>query len=506
MPLTIRPLNSGYIPTKPLEYWYHFSCKKYVERRGITNDSGQPPDFTFLIEGGDKLILVDTGMSWTEHADKYRHGPSLQRPGIDDIESRLAQVGRKPSDAGIVLFTHLHWDHVFYLDFIRGEGLSALVLNTATEPEPSENCDVSREEIAEAYGAPWKDLEPGTKGEKIDFMKNAVGAHVERLCREGKINGIMSVGGLQNTVMATFAMQRLPIGFPKVTATTAASGTRKFELVVGDKDIMAMPSICDFAGMNIVARQVIANACAACVGMVKGAGRALKKGERPVAALALMGVTNNGAMAAVGELERLGLEAIGFHATGVGAAAMESMAEEGLVGGFSYGEAAGARLVKSVAGKAPLVASLGGLDFVDFSTSELPPRMDERKYMLHNAATAHIKILTDEAKEIGEIVAERLSKAAYPVKLLVPQGGMRHNTMEGEELYSPETGAALARAIAGNVGGNVEAVNVPYNLDTREFGVEAARRIVEEMRAAGKLPQDFPRGEWLGHTAGEGRL
>ena len=71
MPLTIRPLNSGYIPTKPLEYWYHFSCKKFVEKLGITNDSDQLPDFTFLIEGGDQLILVDTGMSWTEHADKY---------------------------------------------------------------------------------------------------------------------------------------------------------------------------------------------------------------------------------------------------------------------------------------------------------------------------------------------------------------------------------------------------------------------------------------------------
>ena len=65
MSLTIRPLNSGYIPTKPLEYWYHFSCKKYVEKMGITNESDQLPDMTFLIEGGDQLILVDTGMSWT---------------------------------------------------------------------------------------------------------------------------------------------------------------------------------------------------------------------------------------------------------------------------------------------------------------------------------------------------------------------------------------------------------------------------------------------------------
>ena len=30
MAYKIRPLNTGYIPTKPLEYWYHFSCKKYL--------------------------------------------------------------------------------------------------------------------------------------------------------------------------------------------------------------------------------------------------------------------------------------------------------------------------------------------------------------------------------------------------------------------------------------------------------------------------------------------
>lgn len=116
MSLTIRPLNSGYIPTKPLEYWFHFSCKKYVEKLGINNELEQLPDFTFLIEGGEQLILVDTGMSWTEHANKYHHGPSLQREGVDDIESRLAQVGYKPSDVDIVIFTHLHWDHVFYIE------------------------------------------------------------------------------------------------------------------------------------------------------------------------------------------------------------------------------------------------------------------------------------------------------------------------------------------------------------------------------------------------------
>lgn len=396
----------------------------------------------------------------------------------------------------------------FIKEFIEAQGLKGLVINTATGPAASHNFDVSREEVAEAYGTPWAEMEPKTKGEKIDFMKDAVAAYVEKLYADGKIDGIMSVGGLQNTVMAANAMQRLPIGFPKVMATTVASGTRKFELVVADKDITVMPAICDFTGLNIVTRQVISNACACCVGMVKFAGNILEKGKKPVVAVTLMGVTNRGAEAAVEALEKAGLEVIGFHATGVGGATMENMAAEGLVdgildltlheltseyfgGGFSYGEKANIRLVKSVEKNVPLVISLGGLDFVDFSTSELPDHMDERKYMLHNANTAHIKILPAEAEALGKILAERLSKVTYPVKLLIPTKGMRHNTESGEELCAPETDNVLIQTLINNVNDNVEVIVIPYNLDTAEFGKKAAFYIVEEMKQQGKLPADF---------------
>ena len=396
----------------------------------------------------------------------------------------------------------------FISDFIKNEGLNALGINTATGPAPSYNYDISREEIAESYGTPWKEMEPKSKGEKIDYMKDAVAAYVVKLYEEGKIDGIISVGGLQNTVMAANAMQKLPIGFPKVMATTVASGTRKFDLVVGDKDITVMPAICDFTGLNIVTRQVISNACACCVGMVKCAGQVLTKGDKPVVAVTLMGVTNTGAVAAVEELEKMGLEVIGFHATGVGGATMEDMAANGLVdgildltlheltseyfgGGFSYGPKAKIRLVESVEKKVPLVISLGGLDFVDFSTSELPDRMDERKYMLHNANTAHIKILPEEAEALGKILAERLSKVTYPVKLLIPTKGMRHNTLEGQELYEPKSDSVLIQTIIENVNDNVEVIVIPHNLDTPEFGVKAAHYIVDEMKKQGKLPQNF---------------
>lgn len=396
----------------------------------------------------------------------------------------------------------------FISDFIKNEGLNTIVINTATGPSPSYNFDISREEVAQSYGTPWEEMEPKTKGEKIDFMKEAVAAYVEKLYNDGKIDGIISVGGLQNTVMAANAMQKLPIGFPKVMSTTVASGTRKFDLVVGDKDITVMPAICDFTGLNIVTRQVISNACACCVGMVKSAGQVLQKGEKPVVAVTLMGVTNSGALAAVEELEEMGLEVIGFHATGVGGATMEDMAVNGLVdgildltlheltseyfgGGFSYGPKASTRLVKSVDKKVPLVISLGGLDFVDFGTNELPARMDERKYMLHNANTAHIKILPEEAKALGEILASRLSKITYPVKLLVPTKGMRHNTEQGQELYSPESDEQLIKTIIDNVNDNIEIIVIPNNLDTIEFGKKAAHYMIDEMIQRGKLPRDF---------------
>ncbi len=115
MNFKITPLNTGFIPTKPLEYHYHFSCKPYL--KDIPDEPVPLPDFTFLLEGEDgTLVMVDTGMAWTERANKYHHKGSWQTEGVDDIESMLKKTGHTPADIDLVVFTHLHWDHVFYLE------------------------------------------------------------------------------------------------------------------------------------------------------------------------------------------------------------------------------------------------------------------------------------------------------------------------------------------------------------------------------------------------------
>ncbi len=111
--LTVRPINTGYVTTVPKEYLYHHSVAKYLP--GIPDHRIEMPVFTFLIEGGDKLALVDTGMSWSERANEYHHPESRQPEGMA-IHEQLKKIGYSPADIGIVIFTHMHWDHIYYMD------------------------------------------------------------------------------------------------------------------------------------------------------------------------------------------------------------------------------------------------------------------------------------------------------------------------------------------------------------------------------------------------------
>lgn len=391
---------------------------------------------------------------------------------------------------------------------IERQGLRAVVVDVSTGPDCPKGYDISREEVASAAGVSWASMAPRSKGEKIAFMKDAAADLIQKLYERKELDGILAAGGLQNTVIATAAMRRLPIGIPKVMATTVACGNRKFADVVGDKDIVVIPSICDFTGLNMVTRRILEKACACCAGMVKEAGSILQKeGQKIVVAVTLMGVSNTGACAAIEELERQGIEAVGFHATGVGGVIMEQLAVQGLIdgildmnlheitswyfgGGFSYNKLAETRLQETVSHKVPLVAAPGGLDFVDFGIDELPARMEQRIYMMHNDRTAHIKILPDEAEKIAAIVAGRLKEAKYPIRLLLPTDGMRSNTRQGEELYDPKVDHIILQGIR-NLSPYIKTVDVEGNLDSKEWGIRAAREMLKELETCNvKIPYE----------------
>ncbi len=107
---TIRPLNTGYVSSDKATYIYHHSTHPYWNVEGKLS----LPCFAFLIEGGKKPILVDTGMGDTEWANKYHHPDSVQPEGFA-IHEHLANLGIRCQDIGLVIFTHMHWDHIFHM-------------------------------------------------------------------------------------------------------------------------------------------------------------------------------------------------------------------------------------------------------------------------------------------------------------------------------------------------------------------------------------------------------
>ena len=102
--------------------------------------------------------------------------------------------------------------------------------------------------------------------------------------------------------------------------------------------------------------------------------------------------------------------------------------------------------------------------------------------MMHNANTAHIKLLPDEAEITTARFAARIEKIDYPVKLLIPTDGMRHNTRKGEALYYKEVDDIIIRQLKEIRNPNVEIITIPGNLDTEEWGIQAAHHMVDELK------------------------
>ncbi len=158
----------------------------------------------------------------------------------------------------------------FVKERITKAGHTPLVVDMSIGPNLPMQGDVTREEILKEGGYSCKQVICDfSKSEAVDAMANSIRLTVPRLYNEKKIDGVLGMGGLQNTMMCSAAFRQLPLGFPKLIVSTVACGYRYFDFVVGDKDITVMPSIVDFCGMNVISDAILANATAAITGMVE---------------------------------------------------------------------------------------------------------------------------------------------------------------------------------------------------------------------------------------------
>src|SRR5262249_36070735 len=95
-------------------------------------------------------------------------------------------------------------EYAFLRDRLREHGVDVLLVDWGSSGEPLGAPDIRREEVASAAGADVQALAAaGDRGAAVAAMGNGVVAIVTRLHAEGRLDGILGLGGSGNSALVT---------------------------------------------------------------------------------------------------------------------------------------------------------------------------------------------------------------------------------------------------------------------------------------------------------------
>ncbi|MYD09870.1 MAG: UPF0261 family protein [Chloroflexi bacterium] len=382
----------------------------------------------------------------------------------------------------------------FVRDLIAKRGHQPVVVDSGILGEPATEPTITRHEVAAAAESSIEALlAADDKNSAISAMAKGVTSIAASLHAEGKLDAVIALGGVQGTVIGTAAMRALPVGVPKVMVSTVANGQATFGPFVGTKDITIMHSVADILGLNIITRQVLAEAAGAVVGMAELA-LGPQSTDRPTVAMTMAGVTTACVMRARELFEARGYEVIAFHCNGIGAKAMEELADSGQlqgildlsphdIGGFLRGglmQSSPDRLEAVSRRGVPIVFVPGGIDFILFGPLQsIAPDMLERKYVVHNPIHTHVRANRAEMIDAGRFVAERLGRTTGPATIMIPQRGFSQLNIEGGPLYDPQADRGFFDGLTADRAGKLNVTQLDMHINEPAF----AEAVCAELRA-----------------------
>ena len=393
-------------------------------------------------------------------------------------------------------------EYAFVREQILARGLEVLTVNTGvmgtTDLFP---VDVEADKVAEAGGGNLDQLqEKKDRGEAMNVMCAGAPEIVKSLHDDGRIEGIIGMGGTGGTTVVTSAMRALPIGTPKVCVSTAASGD--VAVYVGTKDIAMIPSIVDVAGINRVSRVIFSRAAGAICGMVEADIPAAKE-DKPVITASMFGNTTECVNACMEKLSAHGYEVLVFHATGTGGKTMESLVREGLVdavlditttewadtvcgGVFDAGpERLGAAGQMGI----PHLIVPGCVDMANFGGMDTVPdryKKAKRTFYEWNPSVTLMRTNRQENEKMGKVFAEKANAARGPVAILIPLKGVSILDGDGQQFCDRETDTVMFDAIKTNLKEGIAVAEMDHNINDPEFSAKAVEMMLDLIGQAEK--------------------
>ena len=388
-------------------------------------------------------------------------------------------------------------DYAFVRTMLEDSGLSVLLVDFGVLGAPDFAADIDRATVADAGGASIDIFQDGrNKDRAMRVMSDGLRCTVRRLYDEGRLHGIISLGGSGGTSVAAAAMRELPLGVPKVMVSTLGGGD--VSAYAGQKDIVFVPSIVDVAGLNSISRQIYANAAGALIGMINSfdayANQDKANQDKPIVVASMFGNTTTAVEHAKAVVAPQGYEFLIFHATGAGGRMMESLINEGRIQGaydlttteladhvcggvFSAG--AERCLAAPRAGIATVIAP-GCVDMANFHGPEtVPARYRDRKLYEWNPDITLLRTNADENAKIGKLLAAAANEATGQVAVFLPLNGVSMLDSPDGAFWDPEANAACFDAIRSGVRKDVQVIEIDANINDTEFSGAAAEKLLE---------------------------
>jgi uncharacterized protein (UPF0261 family) len=379
---------------------------------------------------------------------------------------------------------------LYLKDKLSAIGLAPILMDISGRGSDIAEIDIHAARVAEAGGGDFEEMKRSRDRTRITNIMMAGGSHIAtELLAEGKLDGVIALGGSTGSLMGSEIMRSLLFGVPKVMISSTAALPGLSTRYIGTADIALFHSVVEISGVSDLLKNVLDRAAYALAGMVEDDIASPRTEKGKAIALTMLGPCEKCASSVRTAMEQKGYQIIGFSAAGIGDRAMEDMIAGGFFQGvidlapggvgehhFGFMRDAGPHRLES-AGKLgiPQIISTCSVNHMTPSRSKYKPEFHERRKFDLDRLRTWIRLSPDELKEVAAIFAEKLNQAKGPVTVLIPQNGWSSADLPGNDTHDPAEDQLFTEVLREQLKSDIQIIEVASNMEDPEF----AKAVVE---------------------------
>ena len=388
---------------------------------------------------------------------------------------------------------------------LETQGAVGAIMDVGVLGEPSFQPEYPNGIVAAAAGTTIAAV--AALGDENEAMKKMAEGAVKltlRLYAEGKVHGLLALGGTMGTDLALDVTAALPLGMPKLIVSTVSYS----HLIPPERlapDLMMILWAGGLYGLNSICQSILSQAAGAIFGACRTA--VVPTPQRPRVAIGSLGKSCLSYMVELTPaLEKRSFEPVVFHCTGMGGRAMEWLIDQGAFAavfdfalcelgnqlrgsvvnaGPSRLEAAGRRGV-------PQIVAPGASDMIDVqSWAPLPGQYEGRPYHAHNRLIGSVTSTLEERCELARFIAGKLNRATGPTAFILPRRGLHAWDLPGQSLHDPAGHQAYVEEFRRALRPPVQLHDLDAHINDPEF-VAKSLEVFDQWVAAGLIATHDP--------------